>query len=133
MIMKSLLILGSLPYGEEREKLYNSLVETCKKFAENVSSPIDTKNFQGNEKERYERAFQKVKDADLIIGEQSEPSTGQGMEIREAANLGKPVIVIAKSGSKISGLVRGCPVVKEIIFYGDIEDLKSKLDQTLRN
>ncbi|MBD3361346.1 hypothetical protein GF358_00985 [Candidatus Woesearchaeota archaeon] len=82
--------------------------------------------FKGSVSERYERAFKKVKEADLIIGEQSESSTGQGMEIGEATILNKPLIVIAKQGSKVSGLVKSCPILKEIIFYKDINDLKSK-------
>ena len=62
-----------------------------------------------------------------MIGEQSQPSTGQGMEIRECTILNKPLIVVAKEGSKVSGLIKGCPITKKIIFYQNIEDLKSKL------
>ena len=126
-----ILILGVLPKNKEKENFYSSIAEICKEFAE-VSSPIDTVKFKGSEKERYERAFQKVKECDLVIGEQSEPSTGQGMEIREAAVLNKPIIVIAKSGSKISGLVKGCPMLKKIIFHNNMEDLKSKLTKALK-
>jgi len=128
-----ILILGKLPEDEEKKKLYESIINVCKDFVEEISSPIDTAEFKGNDKERYERAFEKVKESDLIIGEQSEPSTGQGMEIREAAVLNKPLVVIAKTGSKISGLIKGCPALKEIIYYDDIEDLKSKLLDFLKN
>jgi hypothetical protein len=128
-----ILILGALPKDEEKKKLYESIIDVCKDFVEEISSPIDTIEFQGSDSERYERAFQKVKEADLIIGEQSEPSTGQGMETREAAVLNKPLVVIAKTGSKISGLIKGCPVLKEIIYYDDIEDLKAKLLDFLEN
>ena len=130
-IMNNILILGSLPKTEEETKLYNSIIEIAKKFATTVKSPIDTANFEGTEQERYERAFQTVREADLVIGEQSQPSTGQGMEIRECAILNKPLIVVAKEGSKVSGLVKGCPVTKEIIFYKNIGDLKSKLQSSI--
>ena len=129
--MENILILGSLPKAEEEMKLYNSVVEVCKSFATEVKSPIDTAKFKGSEQERYKRAFQAVKNADLVIGEQSQPSTGQGMEIRECAILDKPLIVVAKEGSKVSGLVKGCPVTKEIIYYQDIEDLKLKLKNSI--
>ena len=129
--MKNILILGSLPEDEARKQLYEAIIYVCGKFSGNVSSPIDTAAFKGGESERYDRAFEKIKDADIIIGEQSLPSTGQGMELREAAVLGKIVIVIAKAKSKISGLVRGCPAVKEIIFYRNLDDLKEKLEIVL--
>ena len=83
--MDNILILGSLPKTEEETKLYNSIIEIAQDFATNVKSPIDTAKFNGTEQERYERAFQTVQEADLVIGEQSQPSTGQGMEIRECA------------------------------------------------
>ncbi len=97
-----------------------------------MTSPIDTKNFQGSDSERYKKALEKVQNADLIIGEQSKPSTGQGMEIRECAILEKPLIVVAKKGNKVSGLVKGCPITEEIIFYQDLEDLKTKLKNSIR-
>ncbi len=125
--MKNILILGSLPKTEKETTLYNSIIEIAKTFAISVKSPIDTAKFNGDEQGRYERAFQSVQKADLIIGEQSRPSTGQGMEIRECAILNKPLIVVAKEGSKVSKLVKGCPILKEIIYYQNIEDLKSKL------
>lgn len=129
--MDNILILGSLPKTEDETKLYNSIIEIAKKFATIVKSPIDTTKFNGTEHERYERAFQTIKEADLVIGEQTQPSTGQGMEIRECVILNKPLIVVAKEGSKVSGLVKGCPITKEIIYYQTIEDLKSKLKNSI--
>ena len=129
--MDNILILGSLPKTEEETKLYDSIIEIAQTFATTVKSPIDTAKFKGTEQERYERAFQTVQEADLVIGEQSQPSTGQGMEIRECAILNKSLIVVAKEGSKVSGLVKGCPILKEIIYYHNIEDLKSKLKNSI--
>jgi small nuclear ribonucleoprotein (snRNP)-like protein len=39
------------------------------------------------------------------------------MGLKECAILNKPVVVVAKEGSKIYGLVRGYPITKEIILY----------------
>jgi hypothetical protein len=128
--MENILILGALPKNKEDEEIYNSIINVCDKFGK-VKSPIDTVKFEGNDRERYERAFELVKEADLVIGEQSKASTGQGMEVRECAILGRPLIVIAKEGSKVSGLVKGCPVLKEIIYYSDLGDLKKKLNGVL--
>lgn len=129
--MNKILILGALPKDKEGERLYESIASVCRKFAEQVSSPIDTVAFKGSEVERYDRAFRLVKEADLIIGELSKASTGQGMEIREAANLNKPLVVVARTGSSVSGLVKACPVLREIIYYENLEDLGKKLEAFL--
>lgn len=131
--MKEILILGALPKDDERRKLYEVIIDVCRPYAESVSSPIDTAEFKGTGKERYERAFRKVAEADLIIGEQSEPSTGQGMELREATILGRPVVVVAREGSKVSGLVRECPVVQDILYYEATDDLNSRLSKFLES
>jgi hypothetical protein len=127
------LILGSLPKTKKEKQLYEDIIKIVRKFAKKVKSPIDTVNFDGTPRERYEKAFKTVRWADVVIGEQSQPSTGQGMEIRECANLAKPLIVIAKTESKVSGLVKGCPVTEAIIYYDDVGDLENKLSQVLRD
>ena len=101
-----------------------SLIDTSK-YA--VSSPLDTMKFKGNDVERYEIAMNLLKDTKMIIAEMSSVSTGQGMELQEAVNLGIPILVVAKEGSKISGLVKGCKNVKDIIYYKEINDIKDKI------
>ncbi len=101
-----------------------SLVDTSKY---EVSSPLDTMKFEGNDIERYERAMNLLKDTKMIIAEMSSISTGQGMELQEAVNLGIPILVIAKKDSKISGLVKGCKNVKDIVYYTEINDIKDRI------
>lgn len=38
-----------------------------------------------------------------------------------------PILVIAKTGSKISGLVKGCKNVKDIIYYNNINDISNDI------
>jgi len=129
--MKEILILGSLPKNKKDILLYEAIFEICKSFARNVSSPIDTANSKDSDLIRYKRAFIKIKKADLIIGEQTKPSTGQGMEIREAIILKKPILIVAKNGSSVSSLIKGCPEIKNIIYYKTLNDLKTKLKNQL--
>jgi 2'-deoxynucleoside 5'-phosphate N-hydrolase len=131
--MKEILILGSLPSSKREEKLYKAMIGVCENFAKAVFSPIDTAKFNGNDRERYDRAFEKVKNADLIVGEQTRPSTGQGIEMGYAITLKKPIVVVAEEGSEVSGLIKGCPAVKDILHYNSVEDLKTKLSRVLKN
>lgn len=106
---------------------YNKLISWLDKNTYEISSPLDTMKFKGNDSERYDRAMQLLQDTKLIIAEMSNISTGQGIELQEAATLNIPVLVIAKNNSKISGLVKGCKNVKEIIYYDNIEDIKDNI------
>ena len=106
---------------------YNKIISLIDNTKFEISSPLDTMKFKGNDFERYNRAMQLLEDTKLIIAEMSAISTGQGMELQEAANLNIPILVIAKSGSKISGLVKGCKNVKDIIYYNNIEEIKDKI------
>ena len=128
-----ILLLGAMPKNKERKALYELIESVCREFSHDFSSPIDTAKFKGTDKERYIKALDKVRRADFIVGEQSEPSTGQGIEIREAAVLNKPLLVIARSRSEISGLVKGCPILKKIIYYKGIADLESQLRHFFSN
>ena len=88
--------------------------------------------FKGNGLERYDRAMELLKDTKLIIAEMSNISTGQGMELQEAITLNIPILVIAKTGSKISSLVKGCKSVKDIIYYDNIDDIKDNILDFIR-
>ncbi len=123
------LITGSVmisnPESIENYHKLISMIDT-EKFA--VSSPLDTMQFSGTNEERYERAMPMLKNTSLMIAEMSNVSTGQGMEIQMAAILGIPILVIAKENSKVSGLVKGCPVVRKIAYYDDINEIKEDID-----
>lgn len=106
---------------------YEKLVSWIDNQKHEVSSPLDTMKFTGNDFERYDRAMNLLKDTKLMIAEMSNVSTGQGMELQEAVNLGIPILVIAKEKSKVSSLVKGCKNVKNIIYYKNIEDIKNSI------
>lgn len=127
----NILVLWSLPKTQGQTELYTVLVDTCKGFADIVKSPIDIPNSSETSKERYLRALQNVKESDIVIWDQSSPSTWQGVEIRECDILQKPLIILAQEWSKISGLVEGCPATQKIIFYKDLEDMRHQLIDVL--
>lgn len=130
---KSILITGTvLSANTDSTEIYEKLVKICKDIDDNVSSPLDTMNFKGNDFERYNRAMELLQNTSIIIAEMSIPSTGQGMELQEAIRLNIPIIVIAKNGSKVSGLVKGSGKVKSILYYDNIEDIKEEVIKQIK-
>jgi len=123
-----ILITGSVMNSDEGlVNTYKSLISMINIQKYQVSTPLDTMMFRGTDYERYERAMELLKDTKLMIAEMSNVSTGQGMELQQAVILNIPILVIAKTGSKISGLVKGCKNVKNIIYYNNIDDISSNI------
>lgn len=128
-----ILITGSvMSASSDSIEIYKKLVKICKDIDDNVSSPLDTMKFKGNDFERYNRAMEFLQNTSIIIAEMSIQSTGQGMELQEAIRLNIPIIVIAKNGSKISGLVKGSGKVKSILYYDNIEDIQEELIKQIK-
>ena len=125
-----ILITGAvLSSNENSINLYNKLYSFLDNTNFQIYTPIDTMQFIGTDSERYNKAMNLLKETKLIIAEMSNVSTGQGMELQEAANLNIPILVIAKKGSKISGLVKGCKNVKNILYYNKIEDIFNNINE----
>ena len=110
---------------EESVSIYKSLLSMIDIENYQVSTPLGTMAFKGNDYERYERAMTLLKNTKLMIAEMSTTSTGQGMELQQAVIYNIPILVIAKQGSKISSLVKGCKNVKNIIYYDKIDNIRS--------
>ena len=131
-MLKQILITGSVTSaGHDNAPLYKELVSLCKSYANLVYSPLDTINFRGSDKERYQRAIKIVGSTDLMIAEMTVPSTGQGIELQEAFHKKVPVIVLASKYSKVSGLVLGAPNVKNVVYYENMRGLKETLKDIL--
>ncbi len=130
---KCILITGTVLSADTNStETYEKLVRICKSVNDNISSPLDTMKFKGNDFERYNRAMELLQNSSIIIAEMSIPSTGQGMELQEATRLNIPIIVIAKTGSKISGLVKGSGKIKSILYYDNIEDIEEELIKQIK-
>lgn len=119
-------ITGSVMNSDEESvSIYKSLLSMIDIENYQVSTPLDTMAFKGNDYERYERAMTLLKNTKLMIAEMSTTSTGQGMELQQAVIYNIPILVIAKQESKISSLVKGCKNVKNIIYYDKIDNIRS--------
>lgn len=123
-----ILITGSVMNSDSNSiDIYNSIISIIDNSKYEILSPLDTMKFNGTNKDRYERAMKILNNTSIMIAEMSNVSTGQGMEIQQAATLEIPILVIAKKNCKISGLVKGCNAVKRIIFYDNIDLIKSDI------
>ena len=117
---------------EEAVNIYKTLLSMIDTEKYQVSTPLDTMKFKGNDCERYERAMSLLQDTKLMIAEMTNVSTGQGMEVQQAVILNIPILVIAKRESKISGLVKGCRNIKNIIYYDNIDDISNDIKKFIK-
>ncbi len=120
-------VLATDPELTENYKVLNSHI-TSSKYYLRIENPLATMKFKGTDEEKYERVMRILNTSKVVIAEMSNVSTGQGMELQEATHLGLPILVIAKEGSKISGLVKGCPNVRGILFYQSIYDVIDEIN-----
>lgn len=132
---KNVLVTGAVlatdPELTENYKKLSDII-TCDGYYLRINSPLATMKFKGTDEEKYVRAMNLLHEADVIIAEMSNVSTGQGMELQEATHYRIPILVIARTGSKISGLVRGCPNVRNIVFYDDIYDIAEDIQTFIK-
>lgn len=133
-MMGKIVVIGSVTGApSDARMLYDTLVAACQPYTATINSPLDTMEFRGSESERYRRAMNLIGEADIIVAEVSTPSTGQGMEIQEAARQKKLLVAVASKGARVSPLVLGCPGVRGIAYYDNLSHLSKVIDMLLRN
>ena len=69
-----------------------------------------------------------VKTAKMLVVDVSNKSTGLGIELGTIVNDNKPLIFVAKEGSKISNMVYGAFPEIEVNFYSNKEDLEKIIE-----
>lgn len=131
--MKSVYVFGPIHlFGEDYLPVYKRLMELCKKhFDKVIGTYPDFWDSKETPKEFYARTRKTITKCNLFIAEISSPSHGVGMELQMAVEKKIPLIALAKKGQKISIMIEGLPVLKETIFYENLEDLEKKLEKSL--
>jgi hypothetical protein len=133
-MLEQIFITGAVTSGgAERAQLYSKLAEVCKPYTQRLHSPLDAMAFRGSNEERYRQAMKWISTSNLLIAEATFPSTGQGIEIQEACRNNIPIIVLAEKGSKVSSVVLGIPVLREVIYYESVGQVLQALDERLQN
>ncbi len=122
-------ILGAVTgSSNETREIFETYKLALKDKLNILGTPLETATYNGTNTERFNRAKEFIENSDLVIADMSEKSTGAGIEIGLAYNLSKTILVFAKSGSKISGLLLGIVGEENIIFYENCKDLFNKLN-----
>ncbi len=82
-------------------------------------------------KELMELSFEQIDQCDALILEFSEKGVGLGIEAGYCFSKKKPIFVIAKEGSEISGTLQG--IKKDICFYNEVSDLERYFAKIVQN
>lgn len=127
---------GSIRGGRERQPLYKAIVDYlqergCQVLTTHVAAPdVLAREWREGVTARhiYERDLRWLAECDLVIAEVSTPSLGVGVEIAEAARLGKPIVALCEDGIHLSAMVGGNPAVTTVLTYRGRGELLAHLD-----
>jgi hypothetical protein len=72
-----------------------------------------------------------VRDCDLFVAICDERSIGLGWELCEAVHLGKPILAVAHSNVKVSGLVLGAAELKPNMVFSRYKNLHAELPKLI--
>lgn len=89
------------------------------------TSPVDNPDISA--RRVYEIDQERVVASDLLILAAVFPSLGAGMELQLALQSCSGVILLKKSGQKLSRMVTGCPAKMELVEYAHLDDLETGL------
>lgn len=129
---------GSIRGGRQDAEIYGQIISILKSFGtvltEHVGDDKLTEKGENlSERKIHDRDLAWVKEADCLVAEITQPSTGVGYEIGMAVAEGKKVLCLYREidGKGVSGMVRGCPNLS-CRAYGDINEARSIIESFIR-
>ena len=112
--------------------------EICQKFdgyqlvlyrPRTVTSPVDNPDVP--DRTVYEIDQERVASADVIFLAALFPSLGAGMELQIALQSCSSIILLKKTGQRLSRMVSGCPAIQKVVEFDDLDDLEEKVFEAL--
>lgn len=122
---------------EATRSLYDTLKKACAEVGVELYCPHEYsdpshKTESLNPQEVYELNKKRVQENEVVVAYVGEPSLGVGIELEIAREVGKPIILLSETGSKVSRMARGVPGVIYHVEFENGEDAKRKLQLVLR-
>lgn len=131
--MKTAYVFGPIHlFGEDYLPVYKHLMKLCEKhFDKVIGTYPDFWESDESPREFYDRTVGVITKCDFFIGEVSSPSMGVGMEFQMAQEHNIPCIALCKENIEPSIMITGIPCTKKVLYYKDLSDLSTKLENTL--
>jgi 2'-deoxynucleoside 5'-phosphate N-hydrolase len=129
---------GSIRAGRQDADVYRQLInrlqEFCQVLTEHVGTDLPSTGENIPSVDIYERDRGWIDEADIVVAEVTQPSTGVGYEIGYAETHGKPVYCLYRQGAerRISAMVEGNPYCT-ILRYTDPDEVTDRLKKLLEN
>jgi 2'-deoxynucleoside 5'-phosphate N-hydrolase len=70
----------------------------------------------------YQIDIKELENSDLMVAYVGESSTGTGIEVEHAKEIGVPVVLLFEEDKKVSRMLRGSPIIKKEIVFTTVED-----------
>ena len=125
---------GSISGGRGDVDLYAQIIALLKNHGSVLTEHIGQTSLSAMGEENvtsefiYNRDFQWLKQADVVVAEVTTPSLGVGYEIGIAEQWGKPIFCLFRpsSGRRLSAMIESCPGLK-LENYATLADIEQIL------
>lgn len=123
---------GSIRGGRKDAKLYKQLIEEIKKYGDVLTEHVGFAEIshEPSDYEIHDQDIEWLHEADIIIGEVTNPSHGVGYEIGRAVALDKKVFCLYRQqkNKSVSAMINGSPSI-ECQEYSTIKEAQILIKQ----
>ncbi len=131
---------GSIRGGRKDAAVYNTVIEKLMTYGHVLTAFIgdpdlpETDEEGVSDRDIWQRDYDWVEEADVLVAEVTQPSLGVGYEIGIANKVGTPVLALYRQqeGKRLSGMIGGDPNVHTVEYHRLIDALVA-VDQFMDN
>lgn len=123
---------GSIRGGRQDAELYKQLIEEIKKYGNVLTEHVGSSEIshEPSDQEIHDQDMEWLHEADILIGEVTNPSHGVGYEIGRAVALDKKVFCLYRQqkNKSVSAMIIGSPST-ECYEYSTIKEAQSLIKE----
>lgn len=127
---------GSIRSGRQDRDWYRQIIELLKNYGRVLTEHIGDPKITGqgehwlDDQVIFKRDIEWLLEADVLVADITQPSTGVGYEIARAEQATKKVLCLFRKNSKtsLSGMINGNKKITTKL-YSNMEDVKTILEQ----